>query len=764
MALLFWLVSLALLALPVIVLARVFDQVRRDHNRRTYRLSFPAELTNEQVLSFIWAISATLRPLPLRLLGTPNVVCELLSTEQGLRHRLRVPWPHGEYVLDQLRSLVPGIRVTPEDNPELPEWTWIAELGQTNITRTLRIPEPEPIAASLLASMKVASGEAAFLQWVVSPAIPTRPPRPVAEQRSLQRAGLRSAALSAALSASIDRDKIADQRAKLEEPNFSAVVRIAALAKTEPRAKQLVVRVRSALASVRSPHTRFRQSLIFPPDRLAGRVRDARGPVVFPAQVAASELVPLIAWPIGSPHVAGLPQSRSRHLAPSAAIARVGRVVAEANFPGAERPLAITSKDSCQHIHVIGPTGVGKTTLLGNLVAQDMEAGAGVVLMESKGDLFQEALAYVPRSRIRDVCVLDVTDLDSPVAFNVLAQGRPQVVASDLQAVFNALYGRSGVRVPESLFHGLMTLLTSRAATRPMTFVDLVPLFSPNGHEEQAFSDALIRGVPDPYIRNFWQRIENLSRPNRDTFFGPIMERIWQLNHRPEIRNIIGQSTSSFDIGEIVRQHKILLVNLAGLGSDTASLMGTLIVNALWHAVKGGVADPERPTFLYLDEFQEFLNLPIAPSDMLAQARKFGLSMHLAHQHLGQLPAELRSAVLANARSKVVFQTSADDAKKFAEEFGTQVTASDFMNLGRYEVICRLVGSEGVSHPVTGITREPAPKPGLEQEVREWSRKQYGRPVHEVEEEISIRRSVAEAPGRQRPRLGGRAWNERYPV
>src|SRR6266545_3286519 len=154
----YFLISIALLALPVIVLVRVFDQERRDHNRRTYRLSFPAELTNEQVLSFIWAISATLRPLPLRLLGTPNVVLELLATEHGLTHRMRVPWPHGEYVLDQLRSLVPGIRVTPEDDPELPEWVWIAELGQTNITRTLRIPEPEPIAASLLASMRVGSG------------------------------------------------------------------------------------------------------------------------------------------------------------------------------------------------------------------------------------------------------------------------------------------------------------------------------------------------------------------------------------------------------------------------------------------------------------------------------------------------------------------------------------------------------------------------------------------------------------------------------
>jgi hypothetical protein len=292
-----------------------------------------------------------------------------------------------------------------------------------------------------------------------------------------------------------------------------------------------------------------------------------------------------------------------------------------------------------------------------------------------------------------------------------------------------------------------------------MAFVDLVPLFSPMGREEQAFSDALIRGVPDPYIRNFWQQRDNETRQQRDMFFAPIMERIWQLNNRPEIRNIIGQSKSSFDMAEVIRKRHILLVNLAGLGGDTASLMGTLIVNALWHAVKSGAADPERPTYLYLDEFQEYLNLPFSPSDMLAQARSFGLAMTLAHQHLGQLPVELRSAVLSNARSKVVFQTSSADAKTFAEEFGTQVNPSDFKNLGRYEVICRLLGSEGVSQPVTAIIREPTPKHNLTRQVRAASRRQYGRPVREVEAEIRARRSVPEESHRKRPRLGGQEWS-----
>jgi hypothetical protein len=114
------------------------------------------------------------------------------------------------------------------------------------------------------------------------------------------------------------------------------------------------------------------------------------------------------------------------------------------------------------------------------------------------------------------------------------------------------------------------------------------------------------------------------------------MDRIWQLTARPELRNIIGQSSSSFQMSEVVAENRILLVNLGGLASDTAGLTGTLLMNALWHAVK--TTPSVQPTYLYLDEFQKFLRLPIDPESMLAEARGFGLGMTLAHQHLDPAP------------------------------------------------------------------------------------------------------------------------------
>jgi hypothetical protein len=133
--------------------------------------------------------------------------------------------------------------------------------------------------------------------------------------------------------------------------------------------------------------------------------------------------------------------------------------------------------------------------------------------------------------------------------------------------------------------------------------------------------------------------------------------------------------------------------------------------------------------------------------------------MTLAHQHLDQLPPAIRSAVLANGRTKVVFQTTADDARVFAREFGRSVSDEDFLNLGQYEVLCRLATSDGVSQPVTGITKPPIEPTGSTASVRERSRQRYGRPLADVEAEIVARRSAPGGGPKKRPKVGTSSWD-----
>lgn len=240
----------------------------------------------------------------------------------------------------------------------------------------------------------------------------------------------------------------------------------------------------------------------------------------------------------------------------------------------------------------------------------------------------------------------------------------------------------------------------------------------------------------------------------------PVHNRIWQLTVRPEIRNIIGQSVSSFTFEDVLTSGKILLINLAGVrvGEMTASLTGTLLMNALYSAVR--TVTMKKPSFMFVDEFQDFVNLPVNAADMLAKTRSFGLGLVLAHQDLDQLSKVrgLEQAVLANARSKVVFQTSSRDARVMQREFGRLVDEDDFLNLGAYEAIARIATPDGVSAPITMTTDPPSRTTGVANAVRLASRTTYGRPVAEVETEIDARRRISDDRPTKKPKLGAQRW------
>lgn len=730
------------------------NQVARDRDRQTYRLRFPDDLKTPDVVEWINSISGTLASTKIPSRGDPTIVFEMWATDTGIQHYIKVPWQEAGYIMAQLQRAIPGLRYDPGERTSAHQWTSMVELAEVDKTRTFDMPDPESLAARLLASVgEVADGEAVMMQWVVAGTRRAKPPthdRPPMSSRFGWR-GLVSKPQA-------DKDEINDRREKLSKPNFHGVLRVAARAGTDARADHLLYNVRRALRSISGPHNGFKKRSV-PTAELRSRLLKASTLPISPFWVSSTELAALIAWPIGAPHIGGLSTGHSRHLPANENVSRSGIILATGNFPGSERPLAVTPIHATKHFHVIGQTGTGKTTLLETMAAQNIAEGHGVIVMESKGDLFNRLLMHIPSHRVNDVVVMDLTDMAYPVGFNILTQGPPEIVASDLQGIFTAIYGSHGVRVPESLYHGLMTLMTSTAATKPMTFVDLVPLFAPMSKEEKTFSDMLIRGVPDPHIRNFWQRIDNLSPTQRDNFFGPIMERIWQLNNRAVIRNVIGQSTSSFDIAELLRQDKILLVNLVGLGDEVASLVGTLLFNSIWHAVKSGATRPDKPTFLYLDEFQNFMHLPVSFADMTAQARSFGLSMVLAHQYLGQLPIDLRTG-MTNARNKVIFQVGSDDASYFAREFGRLTKPEDFMHLGFREVVARLVGDQGMSAPVTGVTNEPPRPTGTADWVRNISRTTYGRRLADVEAEIYGRQHTLKNTRKHSPRVGMMDWDE----
>lgn len=742
---------LAFFVIPMIgvLVVKSIDQGHRDSQRKTYKLSFPSELNEAAVTAWIRSISGTLRFGSTRLVGVPTVAFELWATNEGMVHRLKVPWAHADYVVSQLRSLVPGIRVTPEDDWPRRTWTKAVEVALTRSSRPLRIYATSDVAASLLASVQALdANETVIMQWVVTPAIPK--PLPIHKEAHTDHLTYRHITHGSMA----NRDEVRDRREKLSEPNMMAVLRVAAVASTPVRAEHLIYRVRASLASTRHPSSRFVKRLVSARE-LQKRIDRTSGSTVFPIQLSAPELTALVAWPIGSPFVTGLPPRMSRQLPASDLVPTNGRVIGRSNMPGSERRIAVDYMAARKHSWIVGPTGVGKTALMANIIKQDIDAGHGVVVIDAKGgssSLFSHVLDYIPRHRIEDAIIIDVQDTGYPLGFNILDQGDPKVVVDQLIDLFKSMHDSKSLWTDKVLYHGLRTIATDPR----LAFIDLGPLLVPVSSDEVKWRDQLIRGLQDLELKQFWQQLEGQGPTRRDQIVQPVLDRVWQLNARPELRHIIGQSKSSFQMADVITGRKILLVNLGGLAADTASLTGTLLMNALWHAAKTTPTEPA--VHLHLDEFHRFVKLPIDPESMLAEARGFGLSMTLAHQHINQLPSELRAAVLANARTKIVFQTSADDAKVMSREFGNSVDENDFTHLGKYEAIARVATGDGVSAPLTMTTIEPAKGYGTANAVRYVSRQKYGRPAADVAAEIAGRRKVdGKAPGQSRPRVS--SWD-----
>lgn len=721
-------------------------EVGEDNPYKCYQLTFPADLDAGRVMAWLHTVVGTLLAGSAGLFTLLTIVLEVVASERGLQHQLRVPPGRADDFVRPLRALVPGITVTPSSTLVDRSWVEAVELGTRSPAGRLNALSSEHLTAGLLSSLQgLGRDEVVALQWVLAPARGQNPPIKgnvgVPETFGFHVNG---------------KGSKTERSAKPEAPNLLGVLRVAAEAETAPRARQLLGQVRAALGSAINMGTRITKRPAISKGALLRRVVEGSGLLLFPARISVPELVGLIGWPIGSPHVAGLQQGRTRQLVAPASVPRAGRVIGTSNFPGAERPVALSYKEAVKHLHVLGPTGVGKTTLLANMAAQDMEQGYGVIVIESKGDLFQACIDRVPRDRLSDVIICDVNDAARPVGFNVLPSSSYNSAIDQLSALITSMSGdTSGVYAPMLMYFGLHAL----AATPGSTFIDLPTMLTPQSPEEAAWREDVVSRVKNPNVRQFWQRYLNDSRKDQDRMTAPVHNRIWQLTVRPEIRNIIGQSNSSFTFEEVLRGNKILLINLNGVrvGEQTASLFGTLLMNALWTAARS--VKKTRASFLYLDEFQDLINLPVPAAEMLAKLRSSLVGLILAHQDNDQLAKVrgLEQAVLANARSKVVFQTSARDARIMQREFGRLLTEDDFINLGAFEAIARIATDAGVSPPMTIATAPPSKTTGIGRAVKAASRAKYGRAVAEVEAEIDARRRVS-AKKPSKPNLGTQKW------
>lgn len=713
-----------------------------DATRKYYQVTFPADMDDKRVHAFIRAIGSNLRGGTVK--ARPTIVFEMWSSPQGIIHRLRVPEDDATYLIGQLQNSLPGIDITEVEDQianlsKMVGFQFGAQLFMRNASEELPIVDAVDYSHRVLGSMQdaVKEHDTICVQWIIGHSPNQKMP---ASDKPL--ASTRSPLLKALLNGKpAGRDEVKTRRSKQVDQNYIATARIAARGSKIVRAEQLVRQVVRAYTS-EGGYAHFIAKKVTP-QQISHDIKLATTPLFLTAQLNVRELAAVIGWPMSDRYVPGLSRGATRHLPASETIARQGRILGVSSMPGIDRQIAQSYESAVTHMYIAGGTGVGKTTLMVNTIRQDMDAGAGIILIEREGNLFQQALDQVPPHRMQDVICIDLTNSDRPVGLNLLKTAPPEVVAGQLADLLAALYDTS-INANKLVRHGIPVLARLPRAT----IADLITLVHPRTVVDKQWARAVVSQHPDKTIRQFWEDWYKQDDKKITNDSEPLKNRMWELLTPEPTRYLLNQETSSFDPVEVVQGNKLLFVNLSGVSEQAASLIGTMLVTAIWTAAKRFKDDDlAKPNFMYLDEFQQFSHLSHDFENMLAEARKHKLGLVMATQYIERLkPVGLQDAVMTNARTKVIFNSSAKSSMIHWQDFAsTYVRQQDFMNLKAHQALARVNTKDGISEPITIKTfKQPAGyKRGAE--ILALSSHTYGRNKTQIDSDDATRR-IAEPP------------------
>jgi len=407
---------------------------------------------------------------------------------------------------------------------------------------------------------------------------------------------------------------------------------------------------------------------------------------------------------------------------------------------GKNIPFGIKTKDRDRHMYVIGKTGMGKSTLLENMAIQDLRNGEGLTFIDPHGGTIERLLEYVPEHRIKDVVYFAPFDLDNPIAFNVMEDvgyDKRHLVVSGLMATFKKIWEDAwSARMEYILTNTLLALLEYPGAT----------LLGVNRmYTDKDYRQKVVDNVKDPVVKDFWTKeFANYGDRYTQEATPAIQNKVGQFTGNPLIRNIIGQSKSSFDIRTMMDEKKILFINLSkGLvGETNMRLLGSMLTTRLFLAAMSranlsGAELTKLPHFyFYVDEFQNFANETFA--EILSEARKYKLNLVIAHQYVEQMEEEVRDAVFGNVGTTVVFRVGPFDAEVLETIFMPRFTKEDIVTLDKRQVYMTLMIDGVGSAPFSAVTIPPieAPPVSYREQVIAASRAQFASPRAGIEEAI----------------------------
>jgi len=543
---------------------------------------------------------------------------------------------------------------------------------------------------------------------------------------------------------SVDEGALKTLEAKMSKPIFMTNIRILASSGSPFQAENILGGMTSGFSQFSSP-SRNELKIVKPRNlkklihNFCFRSFSANQAVILNSEEIAS----LFHFPTSFTETPKIEWLKAKESPPPDNLPDRGLFIGRSNFRGEGRPIYITEEDKGRHIYIVGQTGTGKSTLLANMIIDEIKRGGGVAMIDPHGDLTEGVLEHIPSDRLADVIYFNPSDLDKPLGLNMIDHdpNRPEektFIVNEMQSIFNKLFPPETMGpMFEQYMRNSLLLLMEDINNEPATLIEI-----PRVLTDPEYRNRKLARIHNPVVIDFWKK--EVARAGGDASLVNMTPYITsKFNNfiaNDYIRPIIGQPKSVVNFRQIMDGGKILLVNLSKgrIGDINAGLLGMIISGKILMAALSRADLPEggrRGFSLYVDEFQNFTTDLI--SAILSEARKYKLSLVMAHQFIAQLTEKTRDAVFGNVGSQIAFRVGVQDAEFLVKQFEPVFGVNDLVNIDNFNAYVKILVRGETSRPFNIKTLPFESGDGDRAfELKKMSREKYGRDRVEVEEGI----------------------------
>lgn len=411
----------------------------------------------------------------------------------------------------------------------------------------------------------------------------------------------------------------------------------------------------------------------------------------------------------------------------------IGRTNYEAPLESKKYIFGVKRHDRRRHLYIIGKSGVGKSKLLELLVRQDIAYGYGLCFIDPHGDVIEEILAFIPEERIRDVVLIDPSDVDWPISFNPLQKVPQELRHQMAQGLIEVMEKQFGANWTPRLEHVFRFTTLALLDYPHATLRGMISMLT-----DRPYRQRVIEYITDDMVKRFFAvEFADWSEKFDTDAIIPLVNKLGQFLSMPMLRNIFAQKETKIDFEDIMQSKKILLINLSKgkLGEENSSFFGSMFLTKIKQA---GMARAELPQerrddfYLYVDEFHNLVTASFM--NLFSEARKYGLNLTVAHQYTGQLLPAVLDTVLGNVANIIIFRIGGDDAAKFETEMTPIFKAKDMINLGTQEFYIKETIDGETYDPFSAETLNvmPPPHPSYKERIVAASRNAYAMPREDV--------------------------------